>query len=152
MRDLIKATARRSWAMSLLGVKSAADLFTRLGSPAAPGQPPSAALDEVAQAAQRQLGGELEALYQTGDRLQSGLVDLVFGGVAGGAAGGARGGPPRGGARRRAPPPPPGGGRGAGGAPPPPPLVHRHDAVQTAANLILGLPAMAQRGGGTFAS
>src|SRR5918999_3299225 len=106
MRDLIKATARRSWAMSLLGVKSAADLFTRLGSPAAPGQPPSAALDEVAQAAQRQLGGELEALYQTGDRLQSGLVDLVFGGVAGGAAGGAGGGTPGGSPGGATPPPP----------------------------------------------
>src|SRR5918999_1249535 len=116
MRDLIKATARRSWAMSLLGVKSAADLFTRLGSPAAPGQPPSAALDEVAQAAQRQLGGELEALYQTGDRLQSGLVDLVFGGVAGGAAGGGGGGPPRGGAGGGAPAPRP---RRAGGGGPP---------------------------------
>src|SRR5688572_22704228 len=106
MRDLIKATARLSWAMSLLGVKSVGDLFTRLASPAATGQPPSAALDEVAQAAQRQLGDELEALYQTGDRLQSGLVDLVFGGVPGGAAGGAGGGTS---------------GGGPGGTPPPPP-------------------------------
>ncbi len=248
MRDLIKATARLSWAMSLLGVKSVGDLFTRLGSPAAMGQPPSAALDEVAQAAQRQLGGELGALYQTGDRLQSGLVDLVFGGVPGGAAGGAGSGTPGGSPGGTPPPPPPvdagrldrrafvvlGEGLAAGaadfalsselqrdcfpaqvarqiqaaftqtliqppgignlpgyqtlpvrvpgplqstvledtqpqapphnlavpgfrvadvrGRPPRPPLVHRHDAVQTAANLILGLPAMAQRGGGTFAS
>jgi len=85
MRDLVKSMFSFSWAMSLFGAKSLGDLLAAPGST----RPVAAALDAVAGAAERQLGSGLKAVFETGDRLQSGLLDLVFGAAPGAASGNA---------------------------------------------------------------
>ncbi len=87
LRELMKSTLGFSWAMSLFGVKS-------LSNALAPDKA-VASLDAVAQATGEQLGDGLRPLFQAGDRMQRGLVDMMFGAAPGmGAAGGGAAGPP----------------------------------------------------------
>ncbi len=76
MRELTKSMLRMSWALPLFGVKQ----MTHLIVPSGANQEKTAlALDAVSAAAQQELGGALDELYATGDRLQRGAVDAAFG-------------------------------------------------------------------------
>ncbi|MFL6231817.1 MAG: hypothetical protein ACJ76N_01655 [Thermoanaerobaculia bacterium] len=78
LADLLKSMLGFSWAMSLLGVRSLANL-------ADPGRAASD-LDAVTQAAEGQLGSGLQGVFRTGDQLQRGMVDSVLGGGLSGPA------------------------------------------------------------------
>jgi hypothetical protein len=81
MRDFIKSAFRFSWAMSLFGVQQFENVFedsTRQDGKTA------AAFDSIAQATEENLSGTVHDAYKAGDRLQSGMVDMMFGGRPGG--------------------------------------------------------------------
>ncbi|HEY4572347.1 MAG TPA: hypothetical protein VIJ26_00220, partial [Thermoanaerobaculia bacterium] len=98
LAELLKSMLGFSWAMSLLGVRSLANL-------AQPGRAASS-LDAVAQAAEGQLGRGLQDVFRTGDQLQRGMVDGVLGGLSG-AVGAAAGSMPSGTAAPSGPAPVP---------------------------------------------
>ena len=78
VRDLTKSMLSFSWAISLFGVEQ----LTKTLIPQRPSQPThraTAAFDAVTQAATEQLSGALKGVYNAGDQLQRGMVDLMFG-------------------------------------------------------------------------
>jgi haloalkane dehalogenase len=70
MRELMKSMLSLPWAMLLFGVRQAANLV-------APREA-TLAFDAVTQAAEAQLGSTFKGVYQAGDQLQRGMVDLMF--------------------------------------------------------------------------
>jgi len=77
IRDLTKSTLSFSWAMSLFGVEQ----LTNMLIPQRPSQPThraTAAFNTVTQAAEEQLSGVLKGVFNAGDQLQRGMVDLMF--------------------------------------------------------------------------
>jgi hypothetical protein len=81
MRELMKSMFRFSWAMSLFGASSVVNLI----APQEPRQPKGKTafgLDAVAYVAEQQMGDQLKAIFETGDKLQSGMVDLMFGALS----------------------------------------------------------------------
>ncbi len=97
LRELVKSMLGFSWAMSLFGLRSMANMM-------APSRA-AASLDAVKQAAEGELGAGLHGAFQAADQLQRKVVDGVFAAVPGGAAGAGAGGGAAGAA----------GGGGAGG-------------------------------------
>jgi hypothetical protein len=82
MRNVLKSMFRFSWAMSLFGARQAVGL---LMPPVGDREPDTAtAFEMVSKAAQKQMGGSLNSIYETGDRIQSGVLDMVLGFFAGG--------------------------------------------------------------------
>ena len=73
MRDLARSMIRFSWAMSVLGARQAANIFT----PGEGWQRSTESFDAVSHAAVDHMGETMKGLYQAGDRLQSGMVDTV---------------------------------------------------------------------------
>jgi hypothetical protein len=73
IRDLTKSTISFSWALSLLGVSQALELFR-------PGQQQgsSHALSQVTQATVDQLDYSMKGIFRSGDNLQARTVDLTF--------------------------------------------------------------------------
>jgi hypothetical protein len=71
MRELTKSMLSLSWAMSLLGLKQVAGLFT-------PGANTAGSFETVTRSAEDQLGPVARSTFRTGDNLQRGLVDLAF--------------------------------------------------------------------------
>src|SRR5215471_1527272 len=71
MRDLTKSLFSYSWVMSLFGVQQIMNLAS----------PPKAttAFDAVTGAAENAVGDRLRGIFQAGDNLQRGMVDLTFG-------------------------------------------------------------------------
>jgi len=82
MRDVIKSMLRFSWGMSLFGMRQMVNLVTprRAGEP----EPASAAFDAVTGSAAEQMGEPVATLFRQGDRLQQGVVDLLFGALPAG--------------------------------------------------------------------
>lgn len=75
MRDLTKSMLRFSWAMPLFGMNQ----LTNLSLPTRSNQDKVVdALDAVSDAARDELGSGLADLYDTGDRVQRGVVELTF--------------------------------------------------------------------------
>lgn len=75
MRELVKSAFSLSWAMSLLGLKQATNLLN-------PQELAKASLNDlepVSQATINQLDPRLQGLFRTGDNLQRGMVNLMFG-------------------------------------------------------------------------
>jgi hypothetical protein len=70
MTDLAKSMFRFSWALSLFGASQAVDLLTGKRG-AADG------FEAVRYAAEGQMDGTFRSLFNTGDRLQRGMVDLA---------------------------------------------------------------------------
>ncbi|HVT60567.1 MAG TPA: hypothetical protein VHR45_19495 [Thermoanaerobaculia bacterium] len=70
MRELTKSALSASLAMPLFGLQQMANLMRAPGGV-------SSALDHVTKAAEGSLGGAMQRLFQTGDRLQKGAVDLA---------------------------------------------------------------------------
>src|SRR2546423_102663 len=77
MRELLKSMLRFSWAMPLFGASNMGSLL----APQDDGQSTvkvAKALDWVSEAARQQMGEAMRAVFQTGDRLQSDMLDAVF--------------------------------------------------------------------------
>lgn len=75
MRDLTQSMLRFSWAMSLFGVQQMANLL----SPSRAAK----AFEDVAQAAEGELGQTLRGAYRAGDAAQRNMVDRAFGATPG---------------------------------------------------------------------
>ena len=77
MRELTKSAVSLSWAMSLLGMKQAMGLF----SPQTPDASRSRgdSIDSVTQTVVNQLDPSLQGMFRTGDNMQRGMVNLMFG-------------------------------------------------------------------------
>jgi len=76
MRELAKSMVSFSWALSLLGVKQAANLLNP-----APGQPRVSggdAFESMKETAVRQLDDSLKGVFRTGDNMQKRFVDTFF--------------------------------------------------------------------------
>lgn len=71
MMDLAKSMFRFSWALSLFGARQAVDLMTGQSSRTA------ADFEAVRYAAQGQMDGPFRSLFEAGDRVQRGMVDLA---------------------------------------------------------------------------
>lgn len=84
MMDLAKSMFRFSWALSLFGARQAVDLVT--GQITGKSSKAAADFEAVRYAAQGQMDGPFRSLFEAGDRVQRGMVDLAAG-VLGGAAG-----------------------------------------------------------------
>jgi hypothetical protein len=84
VREFTKSMLRFSWAMSLFGARQAAGLLS-------PSEGGAEAFDTVAKAAEKELGGGLRPLYQAGERIQSGVVDAMFGAFGSGSGTGSCG-------------------------------------------------------------
>ena len=74
MRNLTKTMFRFSWSMSLFGLQQLANLLI-------PGRA-ARAFDNASRSMAGELGGPLRTAFRAGDALQSGMVDLMFGGPA----------------------------------------------------------------------
>lgn len=77
MRELTKAVNSFGWSMTMLGAQQALELLRRPVPTA--DHPTVGALDAVAAAGERQLGGYLGRVFEAGDRLQRSAVDLGLG-------------------------------------------------------------------------
>jgi len=75
MREIVKSITRFSWVMSLFGIRQ---LTNMVPGPSQPNDSVASALDSVTDAAKRELGDPLRGVFETGDKLQSGMVDAVF--------------------------------------------------------------------------
>ncbi|MCP3963353.1 MAG: hypothetical protein GY719_36405 [bacterium] len=81
MTDVVRSMIRFSWAMSLFGVRQAAEMMSALGTARSPRQATSA-FDSISRVAAEQLGeGGLGDAFRTADRWQADLIDAVFGAV-----------------------------------------------------------------------
>ena len=80
MRDFIKSTLRFSWAMSLFGVQQ---LENAIEDSSHQNKKTATAFESVTQATEEQLSGVVKDAFKTGDRLQSGIVDMVLGALPG---------------------------------------------------------------------
>jgi hypothetical protein len=76
MRELTKSLLSFSWAISLLGMKQAGDLLSQ-ASKSSPGQT-STSVDPVTVVAVSQLDGPFKGMFECGDNMQKGLVDMAF--------------------------------------------------------------------------
>ena len=78
MRDLTKSMTTFTWAMSVFGVQQ---MMCLMGA-GVRGQSDQCAnsFNQVSEAAADTLGSSLRSIYNAGDRLQSGMVDMLFGG------------------------------------------------------------------------
>lgn len=74
MRKLVKSMVSFSWSMTLLGARTMTRIVTGRPGDSASG------LDAVSKAAEEQLDGPLKSVYETADRIQSEIVDGIFGG------------------------------------------------------------------------
>src|SRR5215831_9913905 len=78
MRELIKSMLSFSWGMSLFGIRQFGNLLTSL-NPNQPQNQATAAFDAVTQATEEQFDGVIREAFQAGDRLQRGMIDMMFG-------------------------------------------------------------------------
>jgi hypothetical protein len=78
MRELIKSMLSFSWGMSLFGVKQFGNLLTS-ADPNQPQNKATAAFDTVTHATAEQFDGVLREVFQSGDRWQRGILDMMFG-------------------------------------------------------------------------
>ncbi|HEV2987777.1 MAG TPA: hypothetical protein VG759_05005 [Candidatus Angelobacter sp.] len=76
MRELAKSALSLSWAMSLLGVKQAMNLLSPQDRSRQSG---GNAFEPVIQAAVSQMDPSLQGMFRTGDNMQRGFVNLMFG-------------------------------------------------------------------------
>src|SRR5262245_40841436 len=81
MRDLTKSMTTFTWAMSVFGIQQ---MITLLGVGGDQGERCAESFNNVSQAAANTLGSSLRSVYGAGDRLQSGIVDTIFGGFMAG--------------------------------------------------------------------
>src|SRR5438094_679960 len=80
MLNFIKSTLRFSWAMSLFGVQQ---LENAVEDPSQQTNKTATAFDAVTLATEEQLSGVVRDAFQAGSRLQSGIMDTIFGALPG---------------------------------------------------------------------
>lgn len=80
MRDLIKSTLRFSWAMSLFGVQQLENMDEDSRQQ---NDKTTTAFERMTMASEEQLAGVVKDAFKAGDKLQSGLVDLILGALPG---------------------------------------------------------------------
>ena len=73
MREVTESVLRFTWAMSLTGIRQAANLIT----PRQGWQKGTRELDAMSGAAAREMGETLRTFYRAGDRLQAGMLDTA---------------------------------------------------------------------------
>jgi hypothetical protein len=78
VREFIKSMLSFSWGISLFGVKQLTNLLTPQ-EPIGPPNNATTAFDAVTRATTDQLDGVIKEAFQAGDRLQRGMVDVMFG-------------------------------------------------------------------------
>ena len=78
MRDLAKSAMSFSWAVSLFGMRQMTEALIPSKSEAA-----AHAFEPVTKAAVDTFGGALKTVYQAGDALQRGTIDVFFGLLSG---------------------------------------------------------------------
>lgn len=84
MRELAKSMMSYTWAMSMFGVQQAINLVAPVRG-AGQSTKTSQAFDNVTEATTRTFDTNLMQAFETGVSLQSGLIDMMFGGcLAGG--------------------------------------------------------------------
>lgn len=76
MRELTKSLLSFSWGISLLGIKQAGDILSQV-SQRSPGES-QASVDPVTRAVVSELAGPFEGIFECGDNMQKGLVDMTF--------------------------------------------------------------------------
>lgn len=79
MRNLIKSSLRFSWAMSLFGIQQFENMIEDLTRQ---DNKSTTAFDSIAEVTEGQLSGPCRYAFRTADQLQSGVVDMMFGGPA----------------------------------------------------------------------
>ena len=72
MREFAKSALSFSWALSLLGINSAANMLKPEG------QKSSSSFEPVTEVAVGQLNESMRGIYQYGDKIQARLVDTAF--------------------------------------------------------------------------
>jgi len=77
MRELTKSMLSFSWALSLLGIKEAANLVAP--GPRGQAKPPGTVFDSVTETAVAQLDESMKGIFRSGDNMQSRFVDMMFG-------------------------------------------------------------------------
>jgi len=78
MREMAKSALSLTWALSLLGVKQAMSVMNPQGADRSM-RPGTNDFEPVARAAVNQLGQSLQGAFRTGDNLQRGVMNMVFG-------------------------------------------------------------------------
>jgi hypothetical protein len=78
MRELAKSMVRLSWAMSILFARQVSDALDDDEEDGEKPRPLRRSLDQVSEAATKDLDGRLRRLYEAGDRLQSEALDLAY--------------------------------------------------------------------------
>jgi hypothetical protein len=76
MRELTKSLLSFTWAISLLGMKQAGDLLSQ-ASQSSQGDSHTS-VDPVTLVAVSQLDGPFKGIFECGDNMQKGLVDMTF--------------------------------------------------------------------------
>ena len=79
MRDFTKSMFSFSWAMSLFSVQQMANLFMMGQAPGRPRGKAAEAFDCVTRATEEQLGDALRETFKAGDKIQRGMLDMMFG-------------------------------------------------------------------------
>jgi hypothetical protein len=82
MRDLAKSMMTYGWAMSVFGIQQMIDLVTP-GKGGDPAGRAAKALEDVTKATTDTLDSSLKSAFNAGDRLQGGMMDMMFGGFMG---------------------------------------------------------------------
>ena len=77
MRDFTKSSFSFTWSMSLFGLQQLGNLL-RPGDRGGPWHRVTDAFDRVTRATEGQLGDTLRETFKAGDRLQRGMVDMMF--------------------------------------------------------------------------
>jgi hypothetical protein len=77
MREFTKSMTSFSWSMSLFSVQQLANLLTPQG--ARPTHKANDAFNAITRATEEQLGDILKETFKAGDKLQRGVVDMMFG-------------------------------------------------------------------------
>jgi hypothetical protein len=77
MRDAVKSLVGLSWATLLFGARQAQNIFG--ASPGAGAAHAADPLFAVTRVVEGELSGQLRELFRTGDQMQQGLLDLLFG-------------------------------------------------------------------------
>ncbi len=80
MRDFLKSTLRFSWVMSLFGIQQ---LESAISDASQQTNRTTTAFDSVTGATNEQLSGVVKDAFNAGDRLQSGMVNMIFGALPG---------------------------------------------------------------------
>jgi hypothetical protein len=79
MRDLTKSMMSYGWAMSVFGLQQMVNLMTP-GQSGDPCGKAAKAFNDVTQATTDTLDSSLKAAYDAGNNMQSGVIDMMFGG------------------------------------------------------------------------